>query len=197
MPSGTDAVAVAVQGQRRAVALYDLVQHGEVRLGGFLWRELRAKHLACSVVDEGDQAALVSTALEPVVVAAVDLHQLAHAGAALARAVHALGPAQPGLPTTPLHRGEGAKDVEVGRGQRQLGRRRGQVRRQDVAVVRVDDGRHSPKTRISLKDIFWHRDAAISPSDPKLSVPARLVWSHATYTVASLPSATCRTTQNR
>ena len=95
---GEDAVAVAVQGQRRAVALYDLVQHGEVRLGGFLWRELRAKHLACSVVDEGDQAALVSTALEPVVVAAVDLHQLAHAGAALARAVHALGPAQPGLP---------------------------------------------------------------------------------------------------
>ncbi|MBK8528851.1 MAG: hypothetical protein IPL57_17795 [Rubrivivax sp.] len=75
------------------MALYDLVQHGEVRLGGFLWRELRAKHLPVASSMKAIKQHL-SARPSNQSWAAVDLHQLAHAGAALARAVHALAPSR-------------------------------------------------------------------------------------------------------
>ena len=100
---GEDAVAVAVQRQWCAVALHKCVQQLQVAPGGLLLEELRCQHTAGCVVDKGDQTTLDRAPFEPVVVAAIDLHQFAQTLAPGPRAVHALGPALLGMPQPGLH----------------------------------------------------------------------------------------------
>ncbi|GAB1384276.1 hypothetical protein MASR1M50_25970 [Burkholderiales bacterium] len=78
------------------------LEHAQIALGGFAGLKARGQHPTGGIIDEGDQAALGRAALEPVVVAAIDLHQLAQAGAACARAVHSLGAAALGRPQAGL-----------------------------------------------------------------------------------------------
>ena len=72
-------------------------------MGGLLLEEARGQHPPCSVIDEGDQTALARSPLEPIVVAAVDLHQLAQAGPARPGAVHTRGTTLLGTPQTSRH----------------------------------------------------------------------------------------------
>ena len=95
---GEDAVAVAVQRQRHAVLGDVAAQHGQVALGGLGGIKPRGQHAPGGVVDEGCQAALGPARLEPVVVAAVDLHQFAQTLPARSRWMHALGSPGLGLP---------------------------------------------------------------------------------------------------
>ena len=74
---GEDAVAIAVQRQRHTVLRDVAAQHAQIALGGLGGVKPRGQHAPRSVVDEGRQAALGRARLEPVVVAAVDLRQLA------------------------------------------------------------------------------------------------------------------------
>ena len=73
-------------------------QHPQVALCGLAGLEPRAQHLACGVVDEGNQAALGGTALEPVVMAGINLHQLTQTAPPLPGAVHPLRSSGLGLP---------------------------------------------------------------------------------------------------
>ena len=74
---GEDARTVAVVRRGQSVTAGMLSQQRQVRLGRLAPEEPRREHLPGGVIDEGDQAAFGCTTLEPVVVAAVNLHQLA------------------------------------------------------------------------------------------------------------------------
>ena len=75
-----------------------LAQQPQIALSGLGGKETSSQHLPGGIIDEGNQAALGRTLLEPVVVAAVDLYQFATATPARAWAVQALVAAPFGFP---------------------------------------------------------------------------------------------------
>ena len=87
-----DAGLVAVEGDGAAVLL-EVAAHGREVLEGRLGAgEAQLHELARRVVDEDQEHAAPATVLEPVVLGAVDLHELAAAHAPVAGRVHASVP---------------------------------------------------------------------------------------------------------
>ena len=82
-------VLVAVEGDRAAMGLEIALQGLEVGEGALRRHEAQLHQPAGRIVDEDEQGARVGAILEPAVLAAVDLHQLAQGLAAQPRLVEA------------------------------------------------------------------------------------------------------------
>ncbi len=86
-----DGVLVGVERDRASVGVEIAAQRGEVRVCALAGNEAQLHQPACSVVDEHQQRAGLAAALEPAVIAAVDLNQFAIALPSQARLME--GPA--------------------------------------------------------------------------------------------------------
>jgi len=95
---GEDAVAVAVQRQRHAMLRDAAAQRGQIASCGLGGIKSPGQHAPSGIVNQGRQTAARAACLEPVVMAAVDLHQLTQAVSTPARWLHAFGSPQLGLP---------------------------------------------------------------------------------------------------
>ena len=80
--AGEDAAAIAVEGDRDAVAAQEALEQAEIALGGFREEELRGENFARSVVLHAQSGELRAAPFQPVVGGAVELHKLAFAGRA-------------------------------------------------------------------------------------------------------------------
>jgi len=80
--AGEDAAAIAVEGDRDAVAAQEALEQAEIALGGFRGEELSGENFAGSVVLHAQSGEQRAAPFQPVVGGAVELHQLAFAGRA-------------------------------------------------------------------------------------------------------------------
>ncbi len=92
-----DRMLVGVESDRLAVRLQIALQHLKVRKGAFRRHKAQRHQAAGGIVHEHQKRAGRAAILEPAVLAAIDLDQLAQVLAAMARLVKALalGPRQP------------------------------------------------------------------------------------------------------
>ena len=93
-----NAVPIRIEGQRHAVREHVRLQRVQISLGRLRRGKLKTRQPPGGVVDEYDQRATRSPALEPIVRAAVDLNELAEARPALANLENLLGPPSLGPP---------------------------------------------------------------------------------------------------
>src|SRR5271166_1536995 len=98
---GVDAenpVPIRIEGQRQAVREHVRLQRLQIGLGHLRRRELQTRQPPGGVVDEHDERAARSPALEPIVRAPVDLNELAEARPAFANLENLLGAQSLGPP---------------------------------------------------------------------------------------------------
>jgi hypothetical protein len=77
-----NALPIRIEGRRHAVRQHVRLQRLQIGLGRLRWRELQTRQPTGRVVDEHDQRAARSPALEPIMRAPVDLDELAKARSA-------------------------------------------------------------------------------------------------------------------
>src|SRR6185437_9118239 len=82
--AGEDAAAIAVKGDRDAVASQEALEQVKIALGGFRGEELRGEDFAGSIVLHAQGGEQRAAAFEPVVRRAVQLHEFTFAGRAQA-----------------------------------------------------------------------------------------------------------------
>jgi hypothetical protein len=160
-----DAVLVGVEGHRPAVRLDVAPRRLQVGEGRFALDETEVHELAGRVVDEDEQRAARPAVLEPGVLAAVDLDQLAQAV-----------PAVPGL--VDVRAAVLARDPEAGRGHPApdrlpaepqvvgLGQLLGRERRAEVGVALADRGQRGLAHRVGVTPVARPRRRETRPSAP-------------------------------
>ena len=89
---------IRIEGQRQAVREHVRLQRLQIGLGRLRRRELQTRQPPGGVVDEHDERAARSPALEPIVRAPVDLNELAEARPAFANLENLLGAPSLGPP---------------------------------------------------------------------------------------------------
>ena len=87
-----DAAAIAVEGRGHAEAVQQALEHVEIAFGRFREKELSGEDFAGGIVLHAEKGEARTAACEPVVRAAVELHEFAFASHAQAALAHAMSP---------------------------------------------------------------------------------------------------------